>query len=167
MIDASGVSAVPILQGLGLFSPGTIIGGTTAARNIISGNAENGVYIRATTRASGWGNFISTDKNRTSAIGNHGVLSVSVNALTGSTTGTTSGPCGGACNLISGNLNGGLTLANHGFGASQVQGNFIGTDVTGTWGYPMLAVFIGPTTAPPSGALLPPGTSSRVTPVMV
>jgi hypothetical protein len=149
-VGASGVSAVPNRYGVWVFfSPGTIVGGTVAAaRNVISGNSDSGVFIQGDdTGVQIQGNFIGTDKNGSSAIGNQtGVLSVSVNATIGGTTGTTpGGPCTGACNLISGNRNGGLTLANHGFGANQVQGNFIGTDVAGNSKLPNVGngIFIG------------------------
>jgi parallel beta-helix repeat protein len=150
-LDATGTFAVPNADGVVIyFSPGTTVGGTiSAARNVISGNIADGVLIQGDATVTGvqvQGNFIGTDKNGSSAIGNQGgVISVSVNATIGGTVGTTpGGPCTGACNLISGNGDG-LILANQDVGANQVQGNFIGTDVTGNAKLPNLGngIFIG------------------------
>lgn len=108
-------------------SNGNTIGGTTAgARNLISGNGA-GLGIFGVTGTQVEGNYIGTDATGTRALGNQagaGVLVVGGdNTSIGSST-----PGGG--NLISGNVAVGVGI----FGASdtQVLGNFIGTDVTGT-----------------------------------
>ncbi len=103
------------------------IGGTTpAARNLISGNNGDGVSASA-TGALVEGNYIGTDVTGTRALGNagHGVL------LGGGVNSTIGGTASGAGNVISGNVEQGILIvtgANH----VLVQGNFIGTDVTGT-----------------------------------
>jgi hypothetical protein len=106
-------------------SSNTIIGGTTpAARNLISGNVGEGVFVQLGTGNTVQGNLIGTDVTGTMALGNtdRGVLTTGANSLIGGTTVD-------ARNVISGN-NRGVDL--NGGSSSTVQGNFIGTDVTGT-----------------------------------
>ena len=116
-------------------------GATPAERNIISGNTTTGIRIENPT-ASGniiQGNFIGTDITGSSAIrnDNHGIVIFdSPDNLIGGTAGiTVGGPCTGACNLISGNGNNnddsGIFLGDEESDRTQIQGNFIGTDVTG------------------------------------
>src|SRR6185369_9117157 len=100
----------------------TIVGGLTpSARNIISGNDGDGVGIGG-SGSKLQGNFIGTDITGTVVLGNGGSgVSASGNALIGGTTPE-------ARNVISGN--GGFGNVSLGQGAT-VQGNYIGTDVTG------------------------------------
>ncbi|HKZ26575.1 MAG TPA: right-handed parallel beta-helix repeat-containing protein [Rubrobacteraceae bacterium] len=107
------------------------IGGTaTGARNILSGNGGDGVQIvggLGTTGNEILGNYIGTDKNGTSALGNteEGVLifSVSDNTVGGTTA--------GARNVISGNNQDGVQISgNASIGVAtgnQVLGNLVGT----------------------------------------
>ncbi len=102
------------------------IGGTTvSARNIISGNLANGVVLFSASNLVE-GNFIGTDASGTVPLGNHN-NGVQVFYSSGNTIGGTST---GASNLISGNLQNGIGF----IGASDtlVEGNLIGTDVSGT-----------------------------------
>ena len=111
----------------------TTIGGTTAAaQNVISGNSNNGVSITSggDVSATGnviMGNFIGTNASGTAALGNgeDGVFNNSPGNTVGGTT-------SGARNLISGNLLDGVSLTDGGANNNVVEGNFIGTDVTGT-----------------------------------
>jgi uncharacterized repeat protein (TIGR01451 family) len=112
-------------------SSGNTVGGTTAAaRNVISGNGS-GVVIDGndTTGNLVQGNFIGTDVTGTQPLGNtnDGVFI----AAAGDTVG---GTAPGARNLISGNGQNGVHAAGgfYSVAGSTVQGNFIGTDVTGT-----------------------------------
>ena len=113
-------------------STGNVIGGTTPAeRNVISGNGS-GVQIN-TGPSTIIGNYIGTDPTGTVAVpnGNGVLLSSSDGNVVGGPTGTTpGGPCTGACNLVSGNTGFGVDVSQA--TNSVVQGNFIGTDVTGT-----------------------------------
>jgi hypothetical protein len=108
---------------------GNIIGGTTpAARNLICSN----VYITgaATNGNIVEGNYIGTDVTGTKAIGGCGNDAFEVEIYLSSNN-TIGGTSAGASNLISGNqLIGGIVIntAN----GNNIQGNFIGTDVTGT-----------------------------------
>ena len=127
-----------------------LIGGTTAAaRNLISGNANFGVYLggHATNSFANTvqGNFIGTNAAGTAAIpnGSHGVYAPHSDNIIGGATGITpGGPCTGACNLISGNGDDGIfirdTTANPGVEADNniIRGNFIGTNAAGTAAIP-------------------------------
>jgi titin len=91
------------------------------------------------------GNFIGTDVTGTSAVNGdtiHGIGDKGSGNRIGGTSGTTpGGACTGDCNLISGNvpvvpffgLNGGVFLPANASG-TVIQGNFVGTDVSGTVG---------------------------------
>jgi hypothetical protein len=123
-------------DGIQVNGPNNTIGGTTlAARNVISGNGLDGIEIG---NQSGpvlnspnnliQGNFIGTDKNGTIKLGNslYGVQIIS------SSDNTVGGTVAGARNIISGNGSEGIALEDSGTTRTIVQGNLIGTDVTGT-----------------------------------
>src|SRR5262249_50498578 len=118
---ALGTGAV-ILNGSA--SNNTVGGITPAARNLISANFGMGVQLFTGTGHMAQGNLIGTDVTGTLALGNsgRGVIDYGTNDIVGGTTVA-------ARNIISAN-NRGVDL----FGGSNgtVQGNFIGTDVTGT-----------------------------------
>ncbi len=128
-LDATGTNSLAS-AGSGVFvqTPTNRIGGATpGARNLISGQGTTGIEIFEAF-ASGnvvQGNYIGTDRTGTKGIGNTDrALVVNMNAF-GNTIG---GTVPGAGNVISGNLNRGITL--DGFN-NVVRGNFIGTDATG------------------------------------
>jgi parallel beta-helix repeat protein len=123
------------------------IGGITAeARNVISGNNVRGISIQGDVNMGGsdatgnlvQGNLIGTDVTGTAALGNthDGVV------IRGAANNTIGGTTAGARNIVSGNNTGGgrggVSIINHqtllitGASGNLVQGNFIGTDVTGT-----------------------------------
>ena len=86
-------------------SPNNTVGGTTvAARNVISGNGFNGVFITFATLGGNvvQGNFIGTDVTGAAALGNsfEGVRIVN------SPDTTVGGITQGSRNVISGNANG-------------------------------------------------------------
>lgn len=129
--DFTGTHAIPNSTGVSLqASRDALIGGTlAAARNVISGNSR-GVFIQSSSQAGNvvQGNFIGLDVTGTAALGNgtgieFGTNLAGTNVLIGGTT-------PGARNVISGNRGNGIVLANT-VGAT-VQGNYIGTDVSGT-----------------------------------
>jgi titin len=129
--DVTGTLAVPDF-GFGLIvgysSGNNTIGGTTAlARNVISGNGYGGIHVETGPLQPGnriLGNYIGVAADGESYIGNgrDGV------ALSG-----TGNILGGvepwARNVISGNSGYGVTVAGS---KNTVQGNFIGTDASGT-----------------------------------
>jgi hypothetical protein len=110
----------------------TTIGGTTAAaRNLVSGNGGIGVQVdgKGTKNNRVEANYIGTDVSGTTAIANasDGVL------ISGKATNTTvGGTTAGNRNLISGNTGHGAEISGSGTTANVIEGNYIGTDVTGT-----------------------------------
>lgn len=146
--DASGTTALPNSFG-GVFifeSGGNTIGGTTVgARNVISGNVGDGITIVGGQATGNFvqGNFIGTDATGTKALGNSrfspgggGGFGVIFHNASGNTIG---GSTLGARNVISANEQAGVQIGDPpqfggagGASGNLVQGNFIGTDVTGT-----------------------------------
>ncbi|MCI0485037.1 MAG: HYR domain-containing protein [Blastocatellia bacterium] len=129
--DPSGTNAIANTEGgvLLMNAFANTIGGTAPdAGNLISGNTFEGVRLEgsATTNNLVQGNFIGTDVNGTADIGNNfaGVT------ISGANINTIGGTAPGARNIISGNNESGIRIAPAGSG-NVVQGNFIGTDVTG------------------------------------
>jgi len=112
-------------------APDTLIGGTTAgAGNLISGNLEDGVYL-VNSGATGnlvQGNFVGTNAAGTGDLGNK-LAGVTLDKAPNNTIG---GTTAAARNLISGNDDVGVCIINAGATENLVQGNYIGTDVTGT-----------------------------------
>ncbi|MCS6805114.1 MAG: right-handed parallel beta-helix repeat-containing protein, partial [Blastocatellia bacterium] len=108
----------------------TIGGTTTTARNIISGNNSDGVEIngRASFSNQVQGNFIGTNVTGTARLDNagHGVR------IFGATNNTIGGTTAGARNVISGNNEDGVHIFGLSATSNRVQGNFIGTDSSGT-----------------------------------
>ena len=107
----------------------TIGGLTPAARNVISGNVAGGVAIRILSAMSNVveGNYIGTDYTGAVSLGNEGP-GIQVLASPNNTIG---GPLPGAGNLISGNGGDGIDITG-GSTDNLIQGNWIGTDVTGS-----------------------------------
>ncbi|MDQ4121541.1 MAG: CSLREA domain-containing protein [Acidobacteriota bacterium] len=106
------------------------IGGANASEgNLISGNFNHGIYVRASDNVIIQGNRIGTDASGTSAIGNTDGVNIdsSRNNIVGGTT-------TGARNLISGNNDDGVSITGSRSSGNVVQGNFIGTDISGTAG---------------------------------
>ena len=124
--DLNGVNKIPNSGGVLATGSNILVGGTTTeARNVISGNGD-GVTIRgAGSRLQG--NYIGTDITGTLALGNTGSGVIAGDgALIGGTTPEMR-------NIIAANSFNNVSLGN--FGASApvtVQGNYIGTDVTGS-----------------------------------
>jgi titin len=142
---ATGANALPnSLDGVMLErATGNTIGGATAiARNVISANTLNGVNI--STGATGnfvLGNYIGTDASGFLDLGN-GTTGVNVAASNN----TIGGAVLGARNLISGNATFGILISGPETAAAGpsttgvvVQGNFIGTNASGTGAIPNLA----------------------------
>ncbi len=143
--DVNGVAALPnVSNGVevagdpegSVRTPGAspasvVIGGTTVgARNVISGNAGDGVFIEA--GASGvqvQGNYVGTDVSGTRSLANGNGVEVagSFNAVGGASA--------AARNVISGNTFAGVLLDG---GVNRVQGNFIGVASSGAGPLPNL-----------------------------
>ncbi|HEX7333951.1 MAG TPA: SBBP repeat-containing protein [Pyrinomonadaceae bacterium] len=105
-------------------SSNNVIGGTTSAtRNVVSGNS-NGIELSGNANVV-QGNFIGTNAAGTAAIRNFTGVVIFNSQFTDNLIG---GTAAGAGNLISGNSTAISTSGN----ATTIQGNLIGTDVTGT-----------------------------------
>jgi titin len=126
--DAVGAHPLPNFGGVNIQGFGNTLGGTTAgAGNIISGNYVAGVLIPGAFNLVE-GNLIGTDATGTTSVFNHNV-GVAVQ-FSGNTIG---GTAAGARNVISGNLGVGILLSGP---YNLVEGDFIGTDASGTENLP-------------------------------
>jgi CSLREA domain-containing protein len=133
--NAAGTGALGNDFGVSIVGNSTFVtvGGTTAAaRNLISGNTGRGVLIGGSLGAqvsennTVVGNWIGTDVTGTLPLANadYGVECNDHNNTIG-------GSAAGAGNLIAFNANGGINTEG-GCNGFVIQGNFIGTDATGT-----------------------------------
>lgn len=130
--DATGSFAVANgTSGIAVYgAPNILIGGTAVgARNIISGNLQDGVVIN-TGGATGTviqNNYIGTDVTGTQRVmnGHYGIETSQANTLIGGTTAS-------ARNVVSGNGYSGIVLWKASADKAVVQGNYVGTDATGT-----------------------------------
>ncbi len=116
-----------------LGSSNNTIGGTTAAaRNIVSGNTSDGIYLDAGSSGNLiQGNLVGLDTTGALDLGNGGAGVY----LFGGDNNTLGGTSAGAGNVISGNSAEGISLCNDAVG-NLVQGNFIGTNAAGTAAVP-------------------------------
>ncbi len=108
---------------------GNLIGGAGgSARNVISGNQLYGIYISdpGTSNNLVLGNYLGTDLTGTNALGNG---SIGIGLLTNASGNTIGGTAAGARNLLSGNPDYGIALI--GVSGNAIQGNYIGTDLSG------------------------------------
>jgi parallel beta-helix repeat protein len=121
-----------VIGGTGLFLNGDRRNG---AGNLISGNMGSGVRLSdpGTTGNLVQGNLIGTDAAGTSSIPNGGFGVAIANGASANLIGGTGSvqPIDGQGNLISGNKAGGIDISDVGTNQNLVEGNFIGTDVTG------------------------------------
>ena len=115
-------------------SSNTVGNASASGRNVISKNTS-GVTVSGSSSTSNTiqGNYIGTNAPGSAALGNSSGVTISGPGNTvGGTAGTTpGGPCTGACNVISGNSARGITISTSTGSGNLVQGNYIGTDVTG------------------------------------
>lgn len=131
-LDATG--ALPLGNGAGargilINSAGAnTIGGTAAgARNVVSANGLGIWIVQGTGGNRIEGNYIGTDASGTADLGNSQgiVIQASPNNVVGGTTAA-------ARNIISGNNGAGVQIQSTGATGNLVQGNFIGTDASGS-----------------------------------
>ena len=135
-VDVSGINplgnnyGVRIDQGSQSNIVGISPGGNADERNIISGNRDDGVLIIAagTSFNSVAGNYIGTDVSGRNALPNE-LQGVTIAA--GATGNLIGGSAADSRNIISGNDIRGVYLTGIGTSNNRVQGNYIGTNVTG------------------------------------
>jgi photosystem II stability/assembly factor-like uncharacterized protein len=124
--DVTGTQTIFSGTGISAFGSDILIGGLTpAARNIISGNEGNGVTLSG-SGSKLQGNYIGTDITGLVRLHNGNGVVAGGNALIGGTE-------PGARNVITGSFIANVSLGFNNTGsAAIVQGNYIGTDATGT-----------------------------------
>jgi YVTN family beta-propeller protein len=125
--DVSGSVSIPNNGGVRLLSPNNTIGGSIpAARNVISGNNGFGIFLQTgSDNTVVQGNFVGVDALGTSPLGN------ATRGVQSETNGNTIGGMSSfESNIFSSNGQFGVWLA---AGTNNlIQGNFIGTDLSGT-----------------------------------
>ena len=136
--NAAGTAALGNLNmGVAIYAASNLIGGTTAgAGNVISGNSQGGIELFGAPSTANLieGNYIGTNAAGTAALGN-GVMGVQIDG--GANNNTVGGLTAAAHNIISGNASGigddidESALPGAGTANNLVEGNYIGTDVTG------------------------------------
>ncbi|HEX6709405.1 MAG TPA: hypothetical protein VF068_03665, partial [Rubrobacter sp.] len=103
------------------------IGGTSAAaRNLVSNNGA-GISISGGADNMIQGNYIGTNAAGNARLGNNQGV-----ALSNTQTNTVGGTTAATRNIISGNGAWGVRISDPDSAGNKVQGNYIGTDVTGT-----------------------------------
>jgi uncharacterized repeat protein (TIGR01451 family) len=128
--DAAGTSAIANGRGITVSegASGNIIGGATpAARNIISGNSDVGVFLTTPGTSDNLvaGNYIGTDVSGNAPLGNrfYGVR------IVGSSRNTVGGTAAGSGNVISAN---GVGLGVNSASGTVIQGNIFGLNAAAT-----------------------------------
>lgn len=129
--DANGAVAVGnMFAGITLFgTTSNLIGGeVVAARNVISGNRQDGLYLTNSAGNVIQGNFIGTAGNGTNRLGN----TLAGVAMVNSVSNLIGGGVAGMRNVISANGGMGVWLRGSGANGNTVAGNLIGTTSTST-----------------------------------
>jgi hypothetical protein len=132
--EGNGLSGVDIEGAATFGSPSqSVLGGTTpAARNLISGNAGDGVFLAGSFSDAPadnlrvQGNYIGTDRTGTKDLGNDGI-GLDIEAASNTTVG---GTTAASRNVVSGNGVTGVDLI--GASSTKILGNRIGTTASGT-----------------------------------
>jgi CSLREA domain-containing protein len=129
--NAAGTTGVPNGEdGLHVTGPNHTVGGTSDMhRNVISGNAGDGVELTSSSDTSTvGGNYIGTSTTGSAGLGNSGAGIRIVNSPS-----NTIGLSGfGPRNVISDNDTGGILITGSSADENVVAGNYVGTDATGT-----------------------------------
>jgi CSLREA domain-containing protein len=130
----NGVDGIAFLQGGGTAVTGLVIGGFTSSPgtppgNVISANVGNGVRLEGANvdGVTIQGNVIGLNAAGTAALGNGTGVAMNFGSSSNQIGGTTTTER----NVISGNVTG-VSAELFGSTTNTVQGNFIGTDITGT-----------------------------------
>jgi titin len=136
-VTSGGSAALANNQGVVIQSKATnnTIGGSAAARNVLSGNSQDGVYIIGSGTSGNLvaGNYIGVAAGGSTALAN-GQNGVAVFSC--ATNNTVGGTATGSGNVISGNAANGVYISDSGTTGNLVAGNDIGTDSTGAVAVP-------------------------------
>ena len=121
-------------DGLAIYAPSNTIGGTSSsARCIICGNGGSGIFVDTNggavtaTANTIQGCFVGTNAAGTAALANS-----TAGITLGSASNVVGGTAAGAGCLLSGNTQYGLIMNGSGAATNVVQGNYCGTNATGT-----------------------------------
>ncbi|MDJ0497436.1 MAG: DUF5011 domain-containing protein, partial [Acidimicrobiia bacterium] len=132
-LNAAGDAAVPNAdEGVDLSdAPGNLVGGdAVGARNVISGNGQDGVLLIG---AGTTGNFVSGNYIGTNAAGDASVANgrAGVYVDNAAATNDIGGPTSDWGNVISGNTEDGIYITDAGTDLNRVKHNYIGTNAAG------------------------------------
>ena len=111
------------------------VGGTNPGEhNVISGNFSYGIVVAdsGTENTVVQGNYVGTDATGALAVPNAN----GIGAFNGARNTLVGGDAPGAGNLVSGNTFNGIVVTDPGTSNTVIQGNFIGTDASGTFAVP-------------------------------
>ena len=124
----TGTVAIGNARGIQIQSGNNTIGGTVpGSGNLVSGNAQMGIYLVAGVSLNVVeGNYVGTDIRGLAPLGNAAGIVID----SGSFSNTIGGTTAAARNIISGNGDG-VVLTDSGTTGNTIEGNFIGTDVSG------------------------------------
>ena len=129
--DKTGKNAIPNLYGvIIMYSHDNLVGGTTtAARNVIAGNSQDGIHIVGDTAYGNiiTGNYVGVDATGKKKLPHpwYGVVLESANNIVGGTSAA-------ARNVISTNGIGNVRIVGPAATGNKVQGNYIGPAANGT-----------------------------------
>jgi hypothetical protein len=114
--------------------PNNVIGGTTPdKRNVLSGGGGHAISIFGD---SATGNLIQGNYIGINAAGNKGIGNTLAGIFLGTSNNIVGGTVPGARNVISANPYGGIVMQVSGTFGNVIQGNYIGTDATGSFSIP-------------------------------
>jgi len=137
--DITGTGAVAnMLAGVLVQGSSNFIGGTIAgAGNVISGNGQQGIWLVGSNGTAAGnviqGNLIGVAAAGNASLGNGATNDASAGiGISTAPANLIGGTVPGAANVISGNNGAGVFLVGATASSNLVQGNFIGTDATGT-----------------------------------
>ena len=131
--NAAGTAALPNVLGVLVSTDGTMIGGSTAgAGNVISGNSNGGIVLSASGCTIA-GNFVGTNASGSAALKND---SAGISFGSNASNNTIGGMVAAARNVISGNGGGAILIASSTSSGNTIAGNFVGTDITGSFAIP-------------------------------